>query len=73
VTAAWILSEIANVNHYQRDDAAYQRYADQVSAQCRQLADLANKRDEAAAKAMVNTIGQTCNACHEQFQKKKKP
>jgi len=70
-TSAWILAEIANANHYQRDNAAYQGFADRVSAQCVQLASLAQKRDETAAKAMVNTIGQTCNACHEQFQKKK--
>jgi hypothetical protein len=70
-TCAWILAEIANANHYQRDDATYQRFADQLSAQSVELAGLAKKRDEAKAKEMVNSMGKTCNACHDQFQKKK--
>ncbi len=70
-TSAWILAEIANSNHYQRDDANYQKFADQLSSQCVELAGLAEKREEAAARERVNTIGQTCNACHDQYQKKK--
>jgi cytochrome c556 len=70
-TSAWILAEVANANRYQREDPAYQDFAEQVSTQCKQLAQLATKRDDASSRAAVNTIGKTCNACHEQFQKKK--
>ena len=71
-TCAWILAEVANVNHYQRNDPSYQKFADQMSGQCAELAKLLQKRSEAEAKEKVGEIGKTCNACHDQFRKKKR-
>jgi hypothetical protein len=69
---AWILAELANVNHYQRDNAEYQAFADQMSAQCIELAKNLKQRDEKAAKESYNQVGQTCGACHKKFQEKKR-
>ena len=70
-TSAWILAEMANSNHYQRDDAAYQKFADDMSGQCVELAKLMKKADAGACKEQVNKIGKTCNACHDQFKKRR--
>ncbi|MEK6643954.1 MAG: hypothetical protein AABZ08_08595 [Planctomycetota bacterium] len=67
---AWMLAECANVNHYQKDDAAYHGFAATMSSQCVELAGLIKKKDEKGAKDLVNAIGKTCGACHDQFEKK---
>lgn len=69
-TAAWVLAELANVNHYQKDDAAYRGFADKMSKQCVDLAAMLSTKDEKGAKDAVNAIGKTCGACHDQFEKK---
>jgi hypothetical protein len=68
--SAWILAEMANVNHYQKEDSAYQSFADRMSADCVSLAKALEKKDASAAKDLVTRIGKTCGACHDQFQKK---
>jgi DNA repair ATPase RecN len=68
---AWILAELANVNHYQNGDSDYTRRADAMKAECVELARAMTKKDEAAAKALFSRVNQTCNGCHEQFVKKK--
>jgi hypothetical protein len=68
---AWLLAEIANVNHYQNDSSAYREFADQMSRQCVQLAELMGKGDAKLAKEQFSQIGRTCGACHDQFAKKK--
>ena len=70
-TFAWLLAEIANVNHYQNDNTAYQSLADQMSQQCVLLAELMGKGDAKLAKEQFSQIGRTCGACHDQFAKKK--
>ena len=69
-TAAWILAELANVNHYHNQDAKYQGFADKMSEQCVELAKLLGKRKGDEAKAQMTALNQTCTACHDQFAKK---
>jgi cytochrome c556 len=71
VSYAWLLAEVANVNHYQKDDPAYQTLADKMSQQSVKLAELMEKGDAKLAKNQFSQIGRTCGACHDQFNKKK--
>lgn len=68
-TSAWILAEMANVNHYVRDVPQYQQFADQLSDTASTLAKALKKKDGAQAKQMVGEIGKTCKACHDQYKK----
>jgi len=69
-TAAWILAELANVNHYHHNDPKYKELADKMSTQCVDLAKLLKKRKGDEAKAQMTALNQTCTACHDQFAKK---
>ncbi len=69
-TAAWILAELANVNHYHNNDPKYKELADKMSTQCVELAKLIKKRKGDEAKAQMTALNQTCTACHDQFAKK---
>lgn len=69
-TSAWLLAEIANVNHYQKPDAEFRALATRMSGECVELANLLAKRDQKAAMEQYTRIGQTCGACHEKFEKK---
>lgn len=69
-TAAWILAELANVNHYHNKDPKYQGLADKMSEQSVELAKLMRKRKVDEAKAQMTALNQTCTACHDQFKKK---
>lgn len=70
-TSAWLLAEIANVNHYQKPDPEFRALATRMSGECVELANLLAKRDEKAAMAQYTRIGQTCGSCHEIYEKKK--
>ncbi len=69
-TSAWILAELANVNHYHNPAPKYQELADKMSTQCVDLAKLLKKRKADEAKAQMTALNQTCTACHDQFAKK---
>jgi cytochrome c556 len=68
-TSAWILAEISNVNHYQRDDSKYQKTADRLSAEAVALARILEKKDQQSALEAAAKIGRTCKACHDEFRK----
>lgn len=70
-TSAWLLAEIANVNHYQKPDPEFRALATRMSGECVELANLLAKRDQKAAMDQYMRIGQTCGSCHEIYQKKK--
>lgn len=70
-TSAWMLAELANVNHYQSDKLDYRKHADAMAAECQALAKVLRKRDAAAAQAQAAKISENCKACHEQFKKKR--
>lgn len=67
--SAWILAEVANANSYQNDAADYRDWAVKMSQDCVTLAQNLKKKDEAGAKEMVTKVGQTCQACHDKYQK----
>lgn len=69
-TAAWILAELANVNHYHHTDPKYKELADKMATQCVDLAKLLKKRRGDEVKAQMTALNQTCTACHDQFAKK---
>lgn len=72
-TSAWLLAELANVNHYQSPDPKYRRYADRMSDECVKLARSLGRRDEAAARASVTALGERCQDCHSDFRKRRGP
>jgi hypothetical protein len=58
-TSAWLLAEIANVNHYQKPDPEFRALATKMSGECIELANLLAKRDQKAAMDQYTRIGQT--------------
>ncbi len=58
--SAWLLAELGNVNQYQHDDAAYKKFAKQMSDASKTMAEAIDKRDEAAAKSALTSVGETC-------------
>jgi hypothetical protein len=69
--SAWLLAEIANVNHYQKPDPEFRTLAKRMSDECVELANLLAKRDQKAAMDQFIRIGKTCGSCHEIYQSKK--
>lgn len=67
--SAWILAEVANANSYQHDAADYQAWAAKMAQDCVTLAQNLKKKDEAGAKELITKVGQTCQACHDKYQK----
>ncbi|HKQ50647.1 MAG TPA: cytochrome c [Phycisphaerae bacterium] len=68
--SAWLLAEIANVNHYQKPDPEFRALATKMSGECVELANLLAKRDQKGAMEQYTRIGKTCGACHEKYEKK---
>jgi len=69
-TSAWLLAELANVNHYQTDKPDYQRFADNMAAECQALAKVLKKRNADDAKAQITKVANCCKACHDVHKKK---
>ncbi len=67
--SAWLLAELANVNHFQSTDPKYQKFADEMSAECIKVAKIAKKRDVRTTRVAVSRLGKRCKACHEVFRK----
>ncbi len=67
-TMAWLLAELANVNHFQSTDPRYQKIADSMSTGCVALAKAVRKRDKKMSKDALTTVGNRCKACHDTFQ-----
>ncbi|MBK8268917.1 MAG: cytochrome c [Planctomycetes bacterium] len=67
--AAWMLTELGNINQYQHEDAQYIKFAKAMSDDCATLAKALKKKDEAAAKEALKLVGQRCGDCHDQFKK----
>lgn len=67
--AAWLLAEIANVNQYQHDEAAYRAFAKKMSEDCVTLARALKKQDEKASIEARRLVGQSCQSCHDQYKK----
>ncbi len=68
-TSAWVLAELANVNHFQSSEKRYQDFADAMSKDCVALAKAAKGRDARAARAAMRKVQQDCKACHDVYQK----
>lgn len=66
-TMAWLLAELANVNHFQSTDSRYQKFADSMSTDCVALAKVVKKRDKKEARDALTSLGNRCKACHDVF------
>ena len=65
------LAEMANINGYHkgaREHDDYRNWAAQLKQQAIQFADLAKKKDIAAARKLAGKMNKTCKACHDKYQ-----
>ena len=64
------LAELANVNTYHSQKEDYQAWAGQMRDTALELANEAEKpnADDAKMKKLVNTLKNTCGACHDAYQ-----
>ena len=68
-TSAWLLAELANVNHFQSTETQYQKFADDMASDCVALAKILKRRDVREARSSVKRVQQRCKACHDVYKK----
>ncbi len=71
VTAAELLAELGNVNHYHNAKADYSGWADAIRDTALELSREVKKRtaaDEGKMKSLHKKLGRTCMACHDAYQ-----